>query len=208
MLQDIRNVVFDLGGVIVDLEIDRVRACFLEIGMPKMAALMDPCYPAEMNEQMESGQITWEEACEKMRTLDNRPDITNDQIRWVYEEFLSRVDEEKLRTIEQLRARGIRTYILSNTNPVAIEIVREHFRRHGRELDAMFDGIFLSFQLGILKPSPAIFEEVIRRADIRPEETLFIDDGARNADAAHALGFQVFCPETNGEFKQLFEAEV
>ena len=45
MLQDIKQIVFDLGGVIVDLEIDRVRACFREIGMPRMADLMDPCYP-------------------------------------------------------------------------------------------------------------------------------------------------------------------
>lgn len=205
MIAKIKNVLFDLGGVIVDLKMDRVRTCFLEIGMPKMAALMDPCYPAEVNERMESGQISWEEACDEMRRLDNRPDITNDQIKWVYEEFLARIDEEKLRTIEELRARGLRTYILSNTNPVAIEIVREHFRRHGRELNDLFDGIYLSFELGILKPKPEIFEEVIRRAGIVPEETLFIDDGARNADAAHALGFQVFCPETNGEFKQLFE---
>lgn len=206
MLKAIKNVVFDLGGVICDLEVERVVEAFREIGMPKMAALMDPCYPAEVNERMESGAISWEEACDEMRRLDNRPDVTNEQIRWVYEEFLARIDEEKLRTIESLRARGLRTYVLSNTNPVAIEIVREHFRRHGREMNDLFDGIFLSFELGILKPKPEIFEEVIRRTGILPEETLFIDDGARNADAAHALGFQVFCPETNGEFKQLFEA--
>lgn len=46
---------------------------------------------------------------------------------------------------------------------------------------------------------------MIRRTGIRPEESLFIDDGKRNADAAHALGFNVFCPETNGTFKHLFE---
>lgn len=205
MLQDIKNIVFDLGGVIVDLEMERVCACFREIGMPRMAELMDPCYPADVNERMESGKLSWEDACDEMRRLDNRPDVTNEQIRWVYEEFLARIDEEKLQTIEQLREQGYRTYVLSNTNPVAIEIVRAHFRRHGREMEQLFDGIFLSFELGILKPSPAIFEEVIRRTGIRPEESLFIDDGKRNADAAHALGFNVFCPETNGTFKHLFE---
>lgn len=205
MLQDIKNIVFDLGGVIVDLEMERVCACFREIGMPRMAELMDPCYPADVNERMESGKLSWEDACDEMRRLDNRPDVTNEQIRWVYEEFLARIDEEKLQSIEQLREQGYRTYVLSNTNPVAIEIVRAHFRRHGREMEQLFDGIFLSFELGILKPSPAIFEEMIRRTGIRPEESLFIDDGKRNADAAHALGFNVFCPETNGTFKHLFE---
>lgn len=205
MLQAIKQVVFDLGGVIVDLEMERVCACFREIGMPRMAELMDPCYPAEVNERMECGALSWEEACDEMRRLDNRPDVTNEQIRWVYEEFLARIDERKLQCIERLRARGVHTYILSNTNPVAIEIVREHFRRHGRRMEELFDGIYLSFEMKRLKPSPAIFEEVIRRTGIRPEETLFIDDGRRNVNAARALGFNVFCPETNGSFSQLFE---
>lgn len=205
MLQDIKNVIFDLGGVIVDLEMERVCTCFRGIGMPRMAELMDPCYPAEVNERMECGELSWEAACDEMRRLDNCPEVTNDQIRWVYEEFLARIDERKLQTIERLRARGLKTYILSNTNPTAIEIVREHFLRHGRKMEELFDGIFLSFELKMLKPSPAIFEEVIRRTGIRPEESLFIDDGRRNADAAHALGFNIFCPETNGQFAQLFE---
>ncbi len=197
MLQGIKNIVFDLGGVLVDLEMERVCSGFREIGMPRMAELMDPCYPADVNERMESGKLSWEAACDEMRRLDNRPDVTNAQIRGVYEAFLARIDLRKIEQIEALRKRGFRTYILSNTNPVAIEIVRAHFRRHHREMEALFDGIYLSFELGILKPDPAIFEEVMRRSGIRPEESLFIDDGQRNADAAHALGFNIFCPHTN-----------
>ena len=196
---------FDLGGVIVDLEMERVRECFRQIGMPRMAALMDPCYPAEVNERMERGEITWEEACDEMRRIDNRPDVTNEQIEWVYREFLARVDSRKIELIEQLRARGLKLYILSNTNRVAFDAVRRHFAAAGRKIEDCFDGIFLSYEMKLLKPAPEIFQEVIRRTGIKPEETLFIDDGARNADAAHALGFQVFCPKTNGEFKQLFE---
>ena len=157
MLKDIKNVVFDLGGVICDLEIDRVIEAFREIGMPKMAALMDPCYPAEVNERMESGKISWAEACDEMRAIDNRPEVTDAQIEWVYREFLSRVDAEKMAVIDRLRARGIRTYVLSNTNPTAIEIVRDRVREAtGRELESYFDAQYLSFRLGILKPSPVL----------------------------------------------------
>lgn len=206
MLKEIKNVVFDLGGVICDLEVERVVEAFREIGMEKMAALMDPCYPAEVNERMESGQISWEEACDEMRRIDNRPEVTNDQIEWVYREFLSRVDGEKLRTIDRLRARGIRTYVLSNTNPMAIEIVRDRVREaSGRELESYFDALFLSYRLKILKPAPAIFEKMVALSGIKPAETLFIDDGSRNADTAHRLGFSVYCPPTNGEWMQIFE---
>lgn len=206
MLKDIKNVVFDIGGVICDLEIDRVVEAFREIGMPKMAALMDPCYPAEVNERMESGKLSWEEACDEMRLIDNRPEVTNAQIEWVYREFLSRVDAEKMAVIDRLRARGIRTYILSNTNPTAIEIVRDRVREAtGRELESYFDEQYLSFRLGILKPSPKIFEQMIALSGMEPQETLFIDDGSRNADTAHALGFAVYCPPTNGGWTQIFE---
>ncbi|MBE6177494.1 MAG: HAD family phosphatase [Rikenellaceae bacterium] len=204
MLQNIKQVIFDLGGVIVDLEMERVRECFRQIGMPRMAALMDPCYPAEVNERMERGEITWEEACDEMRRIDNRPDVTNEQIEWVYREFLARVDSRKIELIEQLRARGLKLYILSNTNRVAFDAVRRHFAAAGRKIEDCFDGIFLSYEMKLLKPAPEIFQEVIRRMGITPEETLFIDDGARNADAGHAAGFQVYCPPTNGSFAHLF----
>lgn len=206
MLKAIKNVVFDLGGVICDLEVERVVEAFREIGMPKMAALMDPCYPAEVNERMESGRISWEEACDEMRHIDNRPEVSNEQIEWVYREFLARVDSSKLATIDRLRARDIRTYVLSNTNPTAIEIVRDRVREAtGRALESYFDGIFLSYQLKILKPSPAIFEKMIALSGLNPQETLFIDDGSRNADTAHGLGFAVYCPPTNGAWQQIFE---
>lgn len=206
MLRDIKNVVFDLGGVICDLEMARVQEAFREIGMPKMAALMDPCYPAEVNERMESGQLSWEEACDEMRRIDHCSEVTNEKIEWVYREFLARVDARKMAAIDRLRARGMKTYVLSNTNPVAIEIVRDRVREAtGRELESYFEDIFLSFRIGILKPSPAIFERMIAESGLNPAETLFIDDGNRNADTAHRLGFAVYCPPTNGEWMQLFE---
>ena len=208
MLKNIKNVVFDLGGVVCDLEMARVVEAFREIGMPKMAALMDPCYPAEVNERMESGQLSWEEACDEMRRIDNRPEVTDSEIEWVYREFLARVDRKKLEVIDRLRSQGLRTYVLSNTNPTAINIVRDRVREaSGRELESYFDALYLSFELKILKPAPAIFEKMISLSGMNPAETLFIDDGSRNADTAHGLGFSVYCPPTNGPWEQILEAE-
>lgn len=206
MLKGVKNIIFDLGGVVCDLEMERVKHCFRELGMENMAAMMDPCYPADINERLESGKISWEEACDEMRRIDNCPTITNEQIAWVYREFLSRVEPSKLRTIDHLRQKGFRTFVLSNTNAIAIDIVRDRVREaSGRTLESYFDHIFLSFEMGILKPAPAIFEKMITLAEIDPKESLFIDDGKRNADAAHALGFGVYCPPTNGDWQQLFE---
>lgn len=210
MQNTIHNVVFDLGGVLVDLDMERVREAFREIGMPRMAELMDPCYPAEVNERLERGDIGFHEACEEMRRIDGRPEVTDAQILSIYEEFLPRVDPGKLQLIERLRGAGIRTYVLSNTNPAAFGIVRrriaESSKEGGKEMEAYFDGIYLSYRMGMLKPSPAIFRQLIAGSGIRPDETLFIDDGRRNVEAAAALGFRVCCPETNARFDERLEA--
>ena len=147
MKQPIRNVVFDLGGVLVDLEMERVREAFRAIGMPRMADLMDPCYPAEVNERMESGAIDFHAACDEMRRIDRRPEVTDRQIYDVYAAFLARIDPAKLRAIDRLRAGGIRTYVLSNTNPAAFEIIRNLFAAQGRRMEDAFDGIGLSFRM-------------------------------------------------------------
>ncbi len=206
MKQPIRNVVFDLGGVLVDLEMEQVREAFRAIGMPRMADLMDPCYPAEVNERMESGAIDFHAACDEMRRIDRRPEVTDRQIYDVYAAFLARIDPEKLRAIDRLRAGGIRTYILSNTNPAAFEIIRNLFAAQGRRMEDAFDGIGLSFRMKLLKPSPAIFERLLTEYGIRPEESLYIDDGARNTATAESLGFNVFCLPTNGHFEAVTDA--
>ena len=102
-MENIRNVVFDLGGVLVDLDIDRCKAAFRSLGMEAVAQLIDPCYPAEMIGRLEHGEISFHEACEEMRRLAGRPDIPDERIAWAYGEFLTGVSATKLRAIERLR---------------------------------------------------------------------------------------------------------
>ena len=66
-MENIENVVFDLGGVLVDLDIDRCRASFRRLGMDAVAELINPYYPAEMIGQLEHGLISFHEMCDRMR---------------------------------------------------------------------------------------------------------------------------------------------
>ena len=180
-MENIRNVVFDLGGVLVDLDIDRCKAAFRSLGMEAVAQLIDPCYPAEMIGRLEHGEISFHEACEEMRRLAGRPDIPDERIAWAYGEFLTGVSATKLRAIERLRDRGLKSYVLSNNNPASME-VRE------------------------LKPSEAIFRKMIDDSGMVPSETLFIDDGQRNVEAARQMGFAVYMPAPGEDFTHLLES--
>ena len=204
-MQQIRNVIFDLGGVLVDLDIDRCTAAFRLLGMNRVADLINPYYPAEMIGRLERGDISFHEACDEMRRLDNRPDVTDAEIAGAYGAFLVDVPVAKLRQIARLREAGIRTYVLSNNNPASMEVIRGQFTADGRTMEEYFDKIYLSYELRELKPSEAIFRKVIADSGIVPGETLFIDDGQKNIDAAQALGFAVYMPAPGEDFGHLFD---
>ena len=190
-MKDIKNVIFDLGGVLVDLDIERCTAAFRELGMNRVAGLINPCYPAEMIGRLERGDLSFHEACDAMRKLDGRYDVTDAQIAGAYGAFLAGVPVWKLRQVERLRGAGIRTYVLSNNNPAT--------------MDDYFDKVYLSYELRELKPSEAIFRKVIADSGIVPAQTLFIDDGQKNVDAAQALGFAVYKPAPGEDFGHLLE---
>ena len=204
-MDKIKNVVFDLGGVLVDLDIDRCIAAFRSLGMDAVADLINPYYPAEMIGRLEHGKISFHEACEEMRRLSGRPDVTDARIAWAYGEFLVRIPVEKLRQIDGLRRRGFRTYVLSNNNPASMEVIRRMFTADGRTMDDYFDAVYLSYELHELKPSEAIFRKMIAASGMLPAETLFIDDGQRNVDAAQALGFAVYMPAPEEDFGHVLE---
>ena len=203
-MNEIKNVIFDLGGVLVDLDIERCTAAFRALGMPRVADLINPYYPAEMIGRLERGDISFREACDEMRRLDGRPEVTDSEIAAAYSAFLVGIPVAKLRQIMRLREAGVRTYVLSNNNPAAMVAIRGAFTADGHTMDDYFDKIYLSYELHELKPSEAIFRKVIADSGVIPSETLFID-GRKNVDAAQALGFAVYMPAPGEDFGHLFE---
>ena len=87
---------------------------------------------------------------------------------------------------EQLKQRGLRSAVLSNMGDViCTHILREHDSWIQR-----FDALVWSYQVNLVKPDPAIFQHLLEKLAVRPEETLFIDDKMPNIVAARALGMQ------------------
>ena len=204
-MQQLKNVIFDLGGVLVDLDLERCTAAFRLLGMNRVADLVNPYYPAEMIGRLERGDISFHEACDEMRRLDNRPGVTDAEIAGAYGAFLTGIPVAKLRQIARLREAGIRTYVLSNNNPASMEVIRGQFTADGRTMDDYFDKIYLSYELHELKPSEAIFRKVAADSGVIPAQTLFIDDGQKNIDTAQALGFAVYMPAPGEDFGHLFD---
>ena len=95
--------------------------------------------------------------------------------------------------------------MLSNTNPIMFESrIPELFRIQGLNIPDYFDKLYLSYQLGVTKPSPKIFEKIIADSGILPQETLFLDDSQKNIDAARKFGFQTYLVAPRKDFSFIF----
>lgn len=189
----IRNIVFDLGGVVVDLDIHLPIQRFTEIGVADAAELMNPYEHRGIFLDFENGKLDLEGFRAALSAHAGK-EFTTEQITYAWMGYMKYVPPYKLDYLQELRKR-YNVYILSNNNPAIMGWARSTaFTPEGRSLSDYADKLYLSYEIGITKPDPRIFEYMMKDAGILPEETLFVDDGKRNIDTAISLGMHTYQP--------------
>ena len=195
-------LLFDFGTVLTGLSKQRCIAALQKVGCGRIAYYVDECRQEDLFHELEIGGST-ESFCNEARRQSAYTDemgvlhpcgATDEQIIWAWNELLTGVPVEKLRMIHHLRHDlGYRTAILSNTNKIHWEkALREYFTADGLRVEDYFDDIFLSYQMGMIKPDDDIYIEVKRRAGQSIENILFIDDSEKNCRAAERNGIHAF----------------
>ncbi len=204
MLKNIKTIIFDLGGVMIQLNKQRCIDSFTAIGFPQAASLIDCYHPVEFFEAFERGETTIDELCERI-CAEAGHHIPTEDIQRAYSDFLVTIPTYKLRMIDSLRERGYRILALSNINPLVMPKVYEMFRADGKEASDYFDKMYLSFEMKSIKPNPEIFHALIADSGIEPSEALFIDDGERNVVAGKEIGFNVYLADADEDYSHIFE---
>lgn len=196
----IKNLLFDLGGVIMDIKKDNCVEAFRRLGLPDTSSFFGDYGQHGPFAKIEEGAITVDEfhACVKALIPAT---VTDAEIDAAFMRFLTGIPVERLRELRSLRAAGYGIYLLSNTNPIMWHgKIAEEFRKEGQRIGDYFDGIVTSFEAKALKPKPKIFEYAMSHLGIAPAETLFLDDSQANLDGAAALGFQTALVPEGVEF--------
>ena len=169
MLQGIENIVFDLGGVMIDLDRARCVEEFHKIGFTEIDDLIDSYHPKGFLGRLERGDVTNDDFYDYVRRSAGR-DIADDEIRRAFTSFLAGIPRYKLQMVRTQRERGFRTYALSNINDVVFPFVRDVlFTQEGLQLDDYFEKAYLSYEMHELKPSPEIYRKMIEKSGMRPE---------------------------------------
>jgi putative hydrolase of the HAD superfamily len=197
----IKNLLFDLGGVIMDIEKERCARAFESLGMTRIGEFLGDYSQKGPFALIESGAIDAATFRNEIRAL--MPpgiELSDKQINDAFTQFLIGIPVQRLRDLRKLQER-YRIFLLSNTNPIMWEgKIAEDFKQEGLDINAYFEGTVTSFEAKSMKPDRHIFDYAASKLGINPSETLFLDDSQANCDASTALGWNAALVAPGVEF--------
>ena len=195
----IKNFAFDLGGVVLALSYEQAVRQFEAIGLRDARQYLDAFEQKGIFGALESGQITAEDFRRELSLLVGRS-LTMDECFTAWHGYVDHVPRRNLEAILDLRGKGYKVCLLSNTNPFMMQWANRDFDGQGHSIGYFFDALYLSYECKVMKPRREIFDIMLRGQQSQPGETLFIDDGPRNVEVAAAMGMHTLCPHNNEDW--------
>lgn len=194
----IKTVIFDLGGVIMTLSPEVAMQRFIDLGLKDAKKHMDQYTQKGIFGDIEEGKISAEEFRTALSELCGR-DISWKECQHAWLGYTKEVPRRNLDILLQLKEKGYRIVLLSNTNPYMMQWVESNdFSGDGHPLNFYLDKLYKSYELGCMKPNPLFFQKVLEAEQLNPKEAIFLDDGPRNVEAARQLGIHSILTK-NGE---------
>ncbi len=205
MMEGIKNLLFDFGGVLINLDRTACRLAFERLGIDSIhRSAADEYRQKELLSQLESGNITAAAFRASIRRMTER-ELTDAEIDAAWIAMLADIPSYKLDFLLRLR-HHYHVMLLSNTNSIHWQWAVQHsFRYQDHEVDDFFDRIYLSYEIHKQKPDVEIFKYVLDDSGIDAKATLFIDDALPNCKAAETLGFHTYCCPAGSDWTLLFK---
>lgn len=188
-----KNIIFDLGGVIITLDQPRTDAALAHLGgMSGEEFRLLAAENMHLFQAFERGELSNETFLEGLQKLLGT-DATKEELVKAWDAMLVDLPAANLRTLEEL-GQKYRLFMLSNTNAIHVEEVHRMVKRvSGREdFSHLFDTAYYSQNIGARKPEPQSYGYILETHGLEPSETLFIDDNEENIRGARALGIQTW----------------
>jgi HAD superfamily hydrolase (TIGR01509 family) len=189
-MHTIKNIIFDLGNVLLDIDYNKTIAAFERLGFENFRNAYAPEKMAPVFEDIETGKISEEELYHTVKSLSTKP-LSTEQIKHAWNALLLDFRVESLEYLKKLPVK-YKLYLLSNTNSIHLTAFNEILQREGQNqtLESYFTKAYYSNIIGFRKPYPECYQFVLEDAGIKPGETLFIDDLPVNIAGARAVGLQ------------------
>ena len=203
MLEGIKSVIFDLGGVIYGVDYHKTINAFKALGIDRFEEVYAKAGQSDLFNDLEEGKISRAVFVERIKTLSGQ-DMISSQIFIAWNSMLLGFMPDALTCLKRLRG-SYRLFLLSNTNEIHIQEIES---RVGAEVFsdfcALFEKVYLSHELGLRKPHPEVFTHIIEEQGLAASETLFIDDSIQHVEGAIKAGLRAYHLTDDQTIDQLF----
>jgi len=203
-LEKIEAVIFDLGGVLINLDYERTSEAFKQLGMTHFDETYSQLQQTDLFDRFEIGEISSFHFIN--RVLDQLPaGISGNKVVHAWNAMILDFPVERLEWLLKLKQEK-RIFLLSNTNTLHMEKVRRSLESavgHQR-LEDYFETVYLSCEMGMRKPHPEIFQHVCRVESLDPATTLFIDDTLQHVEGARKTGLNAIHLEKGRAVQSVF----
>lgn len=203
-LKNIKNIILDLGKVILEINLDNTINTFKEFGFPHIDELDIVFSKYPFFRQFELGLISPEQFVSEVRKISDNT-LSDGIIEKAWNSMIGGYFEGAIPLIQRLRKK-YRMFLLSNTNAIHEKVYNNRLKKdHGiANLSVLFEKAYYSHDLHLSKPDPEIFKYVLNQNGLKPEETFFVDDILIHIESASKLGIKTFHLEYPLKFTDIF----
>ncbi len=187
----IKNIIFDLGGVFININYSATRSEFIELGIKNFDELYQQDFVSTLFENLEIGKVCEIEFYNEFRNISNS-NLTNEQIKKAWNAMLGKFWIDRLEFAKSLKE-NYKVYLLSNTNVIHSDAFISEFQSeyHDDDLDSYFHKTYYSHKIGLRKPHSNCFLKIVEENKLEATETLFIDDTLKNIEGAQKIGLKI-----------------
>lgn len=204
-MAETKNIIFDLGGVLLDIDFQKSIDAFKKLGIDNFEKMFSQFKADELFEKLETGKISETDFYSAIRKR-TRTIITDIEIDNAWNALILSFRTDSLDYLEKITGK-YKLYLLSNTNSIHVKYFKQLFTKETGKplLDAHFTKAWYSNEVGLRKPEAQIFEFVLQAENMVAAETLFIDDTYSNIETAQKMGFKThhLLPEEKIELLRL-----
>jgi putative hydrolase of the HAD superfamily len=205
MNKAIKNIIFDFGGVIIDIDYTRAIKGFQEKGLSDFTKYFTGIEQAGIFDELDKGLIEPQQFRDYIKNLFNNK-LDDEEVDYIWNLILIGIPPHRIELLKKLR-NNYRIFLLSNTNAIHYQKYNaDLFKDYGVEdIGCFFEKAYFSFMLGMRKPGKEIFELAMNENMLKPAETLFIDDSEPNLVAPKEMGIQTFHLKPGADIADIFQ---
>lgn len=200
----IKAIIFDMGGVLVDLDIEDCKKAFKErLGYYDIDEIIDACHQKGIYGDLEEGILS----ADDFRSIvleGSRPDAVAEYVDEAMSHILVGIEPYKAEMLKRLSEK-YELYMLSNNNPICVRYSRKMFEDAGIPLENIFRKCYFSYEMKALKPSETFYRNVVSDIGLPAEQMLFIDDSMKNVEGSVAAGLPAVFYQPGTDLEALLE---